>query len=495
MNGLPLVSLLALAAAAVAAVLAWRLLRIRDELQVVETMARATQEAIYLVDRRGVLIYANPAGVAGLQRHPGEGVLGRRITDFLPPGLHAAALRALRQALQGQSLPATRCTLLSGAGAERIFAATLTPVQVRRKRHVLVLARDVTGTELTERLFSAAFDAIDSAACVHTPDGRVICCNETFARSLGRRKEDLVGESALAYGLPADAFGTAEAAAGTPLRREVTSPAGRTYGIGLYPITDRRGSVVATISLCRDITERRQAECRMVHAQRLAAIGHLAAGVAHNINNLLGAISVSAEVIRLQPAELGAAAAGDILAAVERGSAMVQKLYRLAGGGERPALEPLAVSDAVQGVLQLVQPQLISQGVAVELAVPGGLRVTADANLLHQVLMNLVLNSMQAMPGGGRLRLTAAPDRSGAVALAVADTGCGIPAEHMERIFTPFFTTKENLNGTGLGLSTSLSMVRAMGGEIRVASTPGAGTTFTVVLPGAPPDGQGRISA
>jgi signal transduction histidine kinase len=217
-----------------------------------------------------------------------------------------------------------------------------------------------------------------------------------------------------------------------------------------------------------------------LHIRRLP--GEVAIGLAHSINNILTAISVSAELLQMDPATLGPQAAHDILAAVDRGTQLVHRLYALSAGGDPPKSEPVALADLCHGVLQLLEPQLSRQSIAVESRVPPEARVMGDSSMLQQVVMNLTINSIHAMPDGGTLTLSVRTG-GGKVALCVGDTGCGIPPEHIDRIFLPFFTTRSGSTGTGLGLSSSLTMVRAMGGDIAVESQVGKGSVFVVRLP------------
>jgi two-component system, NtrC family, sensor kinase len=219
----------------------------------------------------------------------------------------------------------------------------------------------------------------------------------------------------------------------------------------------------------------------MLHSARLAAVGQLAAGVAHNINNILTIISVNAELLGLDQAATGSQVSQDILTAVDRGEAMVKSLHALAGGNIEPVLRPVRVIDLVHSGLLLIKPKLSQHNIRVHVDVDEQIQVLADLTLIRQVMLNLVINSTHAMEAGGCLTL-AARASGDLVEFDVTDTGCGIPPENLERIFTPFFTTRDSKGGTGLGLPTSLSMVKAMGGDILVRSRPGDGSTFTVRL-------------
>jgi len=146
-------------------------------------------------------------------------------------------------------------------------------------------------------------------------------------------------------------------------------------------------------------------------------------------------------------------------------------------------LQPVALEDLLQEVLGIVQPEAVRAGVALAVDGRGAPDVNGDPTMLRQAFLNLALNACQAMPGGGTLQISCQPADGGRVAIAFADTGVGIEPKNLSRIFDLYFTTKPR--GTGIGLSMVYRTVQMHDGEIEVQSTPGAGTTFTVLLPRA----------
>ena len=270
---------------------------------------------------------------------------------------------------------------------------------------------------------------------------------------------------------------------------------------------DPEGRPTRVVGFMLDVTDRHLAEeelLRMEHqlrqAQRLEAMGTLAGGIAHDFNNLLGAILGYGEMA-LRDAPAGSRLRRDldsIMIAGERGRALVDRIlaFSRSGVGERVAVH---VEDVVRETLGLFAARS-PPGIAIEDRLRSGrATVMGDATQIHQVLMNLVTNAVQAMPSGGTLRVSL--DRAKAdlprvattgtfaakdyLVLEVADTGSGIPPEILDRIFDPFFTTKEVGVGTGLGLSLVHGIVMGLGGAIDVATTVGKGSVFTVYLPRA----------
>jgi signal transduction histidine kinase len=231
--------------------------------------------------------------------------------------------------------------------------------------------------------------------------------------------------------------------------------------------------------------ELKEAQAQLVEAQKLAALGQLGAGVAHEINNPLGGVLGH---VQLLLADKGAdhpdaEALRCIDEAARKASHVVQNLLRFSVQHEKPVKTTVDLNKLVDDTLSLTRALLDERGVAVvlELAQPPP-RARADRGQLAQVLLNLVSNARTAMPSGGTLTIGTRSDGS-EVALVVKDTGKGMTPETKARIFEPFFTTKDEWSNVGLGLSVSWRIVEEHGGRIAVESAPGAGATFTVYLP------------
>ena len=270
-------------------------------------------------------------------------------------------------------------------------------------------------------------------------------------------------------------------------------------------LRDAAGKVHRMVGSIGDITDRKVAQEELLRlerqlrlSQRLEAMGTLAGGIAHDFNNILGAILGFGEMA-LRDAPRGSRLRRDvdcIMTAGERGRALVDRVlaFSRSGVGKRAAVH---VERVVREALDQLEAKL-PPGIRAEARLHAGrAAMLGDATQVHQVLMNLGTNAVQAMPAGGILSVSLDAVRSEAeraatigrvavgdyIVLAVADTGSGIPGEIIERIFDPFFTTKEVGTGTGLGLSLVHGIVADLGGAIDVTSAPGQGSEFTVYLP------------
>ena len=294
-------------------------------------------------------------------------------------------------------------------------------------------------------------------------------------------------------------------ATGQPRLRLETRHDHHTLSWSFYPIAEL--GVVHVYA--GDITERVLLEEQLRHAQKMEAIGRLAGGVAHDFNNILTAVLLQTEMLQAAPdvSETVRKGLGQIRASAERAADLTRQLLLFS---RRQVIQPRDLDlNRVVGNLAEMIGRLIGEDVHLTLHLhPEPLPTRADAGMLDQVLMNLVVNARDAMPSGGRLVIetfareiitaetASLPDTAPGsyVGLRVSDTGCGIPPENLPHIFEPFFTTKEPGKGTGLGLATVYSIVQQHHGFVQVASEPGRGTTFEIFLPARVSAGSGPAS-
>ncbi|MEO6390335.1 MAG: PAS domain S-box protein [Pyrinomonadaceae bacterium] len=262
-------------------------------------------------------------------------------------------------------------------------------------------------------------------------------------------------------------------------------------------VRDERGEPRSVLAINTDVTEKKRLESQFLRAQRMESIGTLASGIAHDLNNILGPILMAIEMLQLKLTDAESQRWLSILQTnAERGGSMVKQVLSFARGieGERVVLQP---KHLLKDVIKIMG-ETLSKGISIKFNIPENLdAISADATQIHQVLMNLCVNARDAMPHGGTLRIAAEnkeldqnysqihieakPGRY--VAITVEDSGTGMPPDVVNRIFEPFYTTKQIGQGTGLGLSTALTIVRSHGGFINVYSEIGRGTQFVFMLP------------
>ncbi|MFP3948607.1 MAG: PAS domain-containing protein [Longimicrobiales bacterium] len=272
-----------------------------------------------------------------------------------------------------------------------------------------------------------------------------------------------------------------------------------------FPVTNEDGEVVRIVGVAEDITERKELERQLGLAQKMEAVGRLAGGIAHDFNNILTVISAQSDLLLLDFDE-----SHPLRGEVELIRSSAERAARLTGQllafSREQVLRPrvLDLRDIVTGMMPLLR-RVLGEDIRIVTRMSGDLpAVRVDPGQLEQVLMNLVVNAREAMPGGGVLEISTgvevlsedeAAERPGlwpgsCVFLQVSDTGTGMDAETRSRVFEPFFTTRREQGGTGLGLAVSYGIVKQSGGAIHVDSRPGKGATFKIRFPPAHADAE-----
>lgn len=335
-------------------------------------------------------------------------------------------------------------------------------------------------------------------------EGRFVVANQAVARAAGvPSPEALLGRTAADF-CPPELAGRSRddeqevLASGRALldrEEEWTDDQGRIHWMqtSLLPLTDDQGRPVGLVGVGRDVTEHRRLDQELIQIQRQRAVNELSAGISHNLNNILTAVLMPAQMLERRITESGAQElVGTILEATQRARDLVQRWHQCLGNEPDTAAHPVrldqAVVDAVQATLPRWKDESEARGIriAVEYEPRHPLLVQATASGLRDVLTVLLLNAVEAMPAGGAIRIRTFAEE-GWVRLEVTDTGIGMDEQTRLQLFEPFFTTKMDV-GSGLGLPTLHRLVTGWEGRVEVRSAPGRGTTFVLRLhPGQEP--------
>lgn len=340
-----------------------------------------------------------------------------------------------------------------------------------------------------ERMRSV-FDGITDRLMLLAPDRTVLMANSASTKSsppqLGKSKcyEVVHGLQSPCW----DCLLETTVQEKVPTFGELSHPDGETYLAHFYPILDKRtGEVESVVHYSKPITEKKKLEQQMMQAEKLASLGQLVAGVAHELNNPLGVILFYAGLLMRDLPE-GSSSAEDarvIEKHAETCKTIVEDLLTFSRNVETVPI-PLDLNESMKKVLGVLHKQFTKDGIKLETRFDGDIPlIFLDASRIGQVWMNLLLNARQAIKNGnGLIRVTTMRcASSGDVRVFVEDNGEGIPSDIIHKIFDPFFTTKKIGEGTGLGLSVSYGIIREHGGDIRVTSTPGMGSVFEVFFP------------
>jgi PAS domain S-box-containing protein len=375
---------------------------------------------------------------------------------------------------------------------------------VERRTAELALAN--VSLTATEERFSKAFHASPIGSCIQLlPGGRFVDVNERFVALTGRRREELIG------GTASDLFVWAEPglldqwferlARNEEVREESTqvrTQSGELRQVLLSLVPVSLGGKPHALLLAQDISERLLLERQLRQAQKMEAIGQLAAGVAHDFNNILTVIQGHAGLVEKFQNDRSSCAksVAQILRAANRATTLIRQLLMFSRK-QVMQFRSLDLNESVTHCLAMIE-RLMGENIQLDWRPGADLPpINADSSMIEQTVMNLSVNARDAMPEGGRVEITTAlvtvhrkatpidpEDRHGEfICLTFSDTGCGMDTQVLNRIFEPFFTTKAIGKGTGLGLATVFGILRQHRGWVEVESKPNKGTTFRVYFP------------
>ncbi len=488
-------------------------LALRESEERYRLMVEGSSEVFfYRHDHLNVFEYLSPSVHEVLGYNPEE-LVGQSYENLLagdPSDQHVRELtqNAIRYGIRGSSYLAV---VKHKDNRHRVIEIMEGPV-LRRGKAVGMqgFARDVTERRQSEERLqeqASLLDLVPDAVMVFDMQDRVQFWSEGATGLTGLKRAEVEGRRAsdLDYwGLGAYEAGRqatlerggweSEVTRFTRDRRKIT------VGSRWRLVRSNTGEPRCILVLESDITDRKRVEQQLLQAQRMHSMGTLAGGIAHDLNNILSPILMAAQVLRTEfTDEYILTMLDTIEGCAKRGADVVRQLLTFARGiqGDRVSVQLRHLAKEIVAIAQETFPKSIK----VTSHVPRELwAVLGDATQLHQVLLNLSVNAMDAMPHGGTLRIgsenvlldatfaTMEPEAKPGpyVLLTVTDTGTGIPPDIQDQIFEPFFTTKQTGKNPGLGLSTVLGIVRSHGGFIKVTSQTGQGATFKVFLPATP---------
>jgi PAS domain S-box-containing protein len=461
-------------------------------------------DAIYTLDPQGAFTSVNEATCHLAGRDRGD-LLGRSPLPFIASSESGMVKEQFKAALLGTARR-YECNFLRPDGSRRLASVTNSPI--RHGSHVigiLGVARDITeererdlALERSEIRYTQLVESASDAIFTADTSGNMTAVNRSLEEATGKRRDQLLGlpvftlidsrdraaaEDALKAGL----------AGGFPrgqLRYLDGNGELRHCSLTVTPLTEG-DTVTGVLGIVRDVTDEHRLTEQLMQQEKLAAVGELVSGVAHELNNPLASVMAFAQLLLAAPADIppDREAIDAINQEAKRAAKIVANLLTFARQ-HQPERTVADLNRVVQDTLELRRYALRTAQVEIDTTLDPDLPLTwADPFQLQQVVLNLLTNAEHALTNWhGEKRITISTSTRGdQLIISVGDTGPGVPPENVSRIFNPFFTTKPVGEGTGLGLSISDGIVREHDGRIRVESQPGRGATFEIELPHSSP--------
>jgi two-component system, NtrC family, sensor kinase len=433
---------------------------------------------------RGALFFESPRAARGVSDSVRQTLEQLDLNYFVPCRIreHTVALLGLGKTVDGDFLSSDDVELVQTIAGYVAVALDNAQLYSSLEQKALEIARLKDFSENIVESLNVGVLAVDLG-------GMVESWNTRMEQLFGVKRQDAVGHqlrALLPEELASEIAARREEEQITGIYKQRLQHQGKflTLNVSITPLVSKSGERIGRLLLFDDVTQRERMEEQMTQTEKLTSLGLLAAGVAHEVNTPLAVISNYIQMLAKQMPEDDPRhnIIEKIVKQTFRASEIVNNLLNFSRTGAAE-LADIDVNRVVEETLSLVAHPLKASQIHIVKQLGEALPpVRGSANKLQQVFLNLFLNARDAMPAGGMLEVRTAA-HNGSVEVEVADTGAGIPREHIHRIFDPFFTTKSNGRGTGLGLSVSYGIIKEHAGKIDVRSTPGKGTSFHVEFP------------
>jgi PAS domain S-box-containing protein len=473
--------------------------KIRDQAALIE---KAT-DAIIVCDLEHRIIFWNKSAER-MYGYEEEEVIGRKTCEILFK-VNSLRLKEAEKKVIEEGEWKGEMTQLAKDGREVIVESRWTLVRnsESKPKSILIFNTDVTekkklardledrkNIEYTLRLFTIALEEAPDGVQIVDLDGYVIYSNKTVEKIYGFSPEELKGKHVNELNLdPVFADNVILPAlkekgnwsGELKIKHKNGKPVPVLINASIFE--DEFGKPLAMIGIIRDLTEQKkieQLEKQLLQADKLATIGQLASGVAHEINNPLGNISLYAQMLLKKTEDEDTRNKLNIIEdEANRAAYIVKGLLEFARQSESK-FDPIDINKEIDKVIDILSPQL--QGINVTTLLNSLPIIKGDTGQIEQVFMNILNNSIQAITEDGEIQVETSV-KEDHIEISIKDNGCGIPKENLPKIFDPFFTTKEPGEGTGLGLSVSYGIIKRYNGSMEVKSEDGKGTTFIIKLP------------
>ena len=461
--------------------------------------------SLLVVDRSLRVVSVNRNFVEKTRRES-RNTIGHRMDEVFPQVLldYTHLDHKIREVFRsGQASDGGKLSYRAPNVPSRIYYYRCIPLKTDEAavENVMLLMDDITEREQlgedvrrAERHLASVVECANDLVISTDAQGCIVTCNRAMESALSRATSEIKGQPLSAFCVAAHKpmlddllrqLSRGQRVRNTEVNLLTSDNREVPIAWSCSSMLDDAGKLTGMVMVGRDLTDRRRLEDQLIQSAKMASLGVMAGGIAHELRNPLGIISASAQLLLECPTdtELAPECAERIWAATQRASLIIENLLKFARPQREQAVG-LDLNAALLEILGVLENQLALNKVALEKHLQPDLpSIRGNAALLQQVFANLVLNACNAMPQGGTLTVTSRSPNDHEVLMQFVDTGCGIPPDHLSKIFDPFFTTMPVGQGIGLGLSISYSIIQQHQGAIEVESQIGKGTIFTVRLP------------
>ncbi|NWF77758.1 MAG: PAS domain S-box protein [Chloroflexi bacterium] len=473
---------------------------VRNSEEKLREMFESVTDGISLIDLKGIITEVNQRTVEMHGFSSKDELLGKNAFELVAPSDRETVAAAVKKAIKQGATRRVECTLFRADGSEfpgELSTSVLKDASGNLIGHVTV-ARDITERKKMEEALKLAaeewketFDSISDAISIHDRDFRIQLANKAFANMFNTDLSQVIGKHCYELhkgekphsGCPHQQT----LATGKPAAAEFyESHLGKYLLESTSPILDKRGEVIGTVHVTRDITAQKQQHERLMMADRLASLGELAAGTAHELNNPLTSIIGFSQLLKERDIPDDLREDVEFIYNEAQRAANVTKNLLTFARKHTPVKQLSQINNIIEDVLKLRAYELKVNSIEVKKQLAPDLpEIMVDRFQMQQVFLNIIINAeyfMTEAHNRGTLTITTKKQNSN-VMISFADDGPGIPPENLGRVFDPFFTTKPAGKGTGLGLSICHGIVAEHGGQIYARSELGEGATFIIELP------------
>ncbi|MFQ5708426.1 MAG: ATP-binding protein [bacterium] len=474
--------------------------RLRESEHKYQNIFEKANDAIFMINLQDHEVHEANLKAAQISGYSKQELLHKQFVDLYPQNQKERVERLLQKTTEQGSYQDDDLSILTKHHDLVPVDINASAITLDKELYILGIVRDIGEKKHlqslilnSKRRLQESFDGITDIIYQVNRDYEVVLANKRIAELCRTQPEKLIGlkcyEAIFLCQQPcSDCPVEKSFLTRRPAYQEKVNDQ-EIFEMWSYPIFASGEEIEAVVVYSKNVTEKKRLERSLIQSEKLATIGLLSSGIAHEIRNPLNIIETARYYIEefMPPQRQDIRAKLSIISKnVKRAAKIINNLLEFSRPSDQEK-EKINLNKLLESTINLIEKELHAKNIEYRIGSRGTYHVYLNVESLKQVFLNIIINAVQAMPNGGKLTIEIATPREPWVEIKIADTGHGIPKENLPHIFSPFFTTKDVGVGTGLGLYVSHMIMRREGGEIKVTSTVGQGTTFTILLPRSHP--------